>query len=99
MHKTVAVFHEGAVAHYDVSEDREGQYKARLLKYNGSPQSEPPREFLLCKKGRHWNDEGIEQNLADDIGYAIEIQIRSADGPVYYNRDRKRGESPSPDGG
>ncbi len=99
MEKTVAVFHEGAIAHYNVSEDANGGFKARLLKYSGSPNNNPPREFLLHKEGRHWADDGVEQDIVDDLGQAIDLQIRTVDSPIYSTRGSERnGPSPSPAG-
>jgi len=95
MEKTVAVFHEGALAHYNISEEGNGTFKARLLKYSGSPGNDPPREFLLHKEGRHWADDDVRQDIVDDIGQAIDSQIRNIDRPVYSSRSSGR-NSPSP---
>ncbi|HVE61359.1 MAG TPA: hypothetical protein VNA26_06055 [Chitinophagaceae bacterium] len=97
MEKTVAVFHEGALAHYNVSEEGNGTFKARLLKYSGRPDNDPPREFLLHKEGRHWADDDVEQDIVDDIGQAIELQIKNMDRPVYHSRGHER-NGPSPAG-
>ncbi len=97
MEKTVAVFHEGAIAHYNVSEEGNGSFKARLLKYNGSPNNNPPREFLLHKEGRHWADDDVEQDIVDEIGQAIDLQIRTIDSPVYSSGGRER-NGPFPPG-
>ncbi len=93
MEKTVAVFHEGAIAHYNVSEETNGTFKARLLKYSGSQNNNPPREFNLHKEGRHWTDNTVEQDIVDDIGQAIELQIRTIDRPVFSSRDIERNGS------
>ncbi len=95
MEKTVAVFHEGAIAHYNVSEEGNGTFKARLLKYSGSKENDPPREFLLHKEGRHWTDDVVSHDIVEDIGQAIEFQIRNLDSPVYSSRSAERkGSSP-----
>jgi hypothetical protein len=96
MEKTIAVFHEGAVAHYNVSEEGNGNFKARLLKYSGRPENDPPREFLLHKEGRHWADHNVRQNIVDDIGQAIELQIRNIDSPVFLSRSSDRNGPPPP---
>lgn len=97
MEKTVAVFHEGAIAHYNISEEGNGTFKARLLKYSGSPNNDPPREFLLHKEGRHWADGNLDQDIVQDIGQAIDFQIRNIDSPVYSSRGSERNDS-SPGG-
>jgi hypothetical protein len=95
MEKTVAVFHEGAIAHYNVSEEGNGTFKARLLKYSGSPGNDPPKEFILHKEGRHWADDIADQNIVDDIGQAIELQIRNIDSPVFSSRNSERNGPPA----
>ena len=93
MEKTVAVFHEGAIAHYNVSEEGNGHFKARLLKYSGSRENDPPKEFFLHKEGRHWSDNVVQQDIVDDIGQAIELQIKNSDRPVYSSVNPGRNNS------
>lgn len=95
MEKTVAVFHKGAIAHYNVSEEGNGSFKARLLKYSGSPENDPPREFLLHKEGRHWADDIAGQDIVDDIGQAIEFQIRNINSPVSSRSSERNDPSPA----
>jgi hypothetical protein len=36
---------------------------------------EPPQTFPLHKEGRHWIDDNTNQDLLDELGKAIEIQV------------------------
>jgi hypothetical protein len=89
MERTVGVFHQGAIAHYNVAKEKDGTFKARLLKYNGHTSKTPPSEFHLQKEGRHWSqDDNATQELVDEIGYAIEMQRDLFGGPLYHSPDR-----------
>jgi ClpP class serine protease len=89
MERTVGVFHKGAIAHYNVSQEKDGTYKARLLKYHGSADNTPAFEFNLQKEGRHWSqDDNAEQELVDEIGNAIEMQKDLFEEPLYHSPDR-----------
>lgn len=75
MEKTVAVFYEGQLAWYNVKGGKNGNFIARLCKYKGLADRQPPFELSLHKEGRHWNNGGTNQDLLDDIGNAIEWNV------------------------
>jgi hypothetical protein len=92
----VAVFHEGAIAHYNVSQLRGGAFTVRLLKYSGQEEYTPPRVFHLKKENGRWiDDDDADRELRTELGYAIDLQQRDFDGPIYNSdgRDRSRGDS------
>ena len=85
MEKTVAVWYKGFLAQYKVSGGRDGIFNAELVRYDGEEGS-PPREFPLHKDGRHWSDDDTNQDLLDDLGKAIEIQLY---GTEYFSNPRR----------
>lgn len=93
MEVTAAVLYDGALAHYDVNIEQEGVCVARLASYKGRNGQMPPEHLTLRKEGRHWvSDEG-NRNLAEDIGYAVEIKVPK---DVMIDTDRRRtGEHPA----
>lgn len=93
MEHSIVLLHGGALAYYLVSEDARGGYTARLQKFTGEPGSAPPSNFELHKVGRHWQDEGHEQDLIDEMGKAIDLLYRK-EGPVDPERARGWGKDP-----
>jgi len=91
MEKTVAVWYKGFLAQYKVSGGRDGIFNAELLRYDGFQEGSPPREFHLHKEGRHWADDDTNQDLLDELGKAIEIQlydIEETSNPRKYEQGR-----------
>ena len=91
--KQVAVWYKGSLALYKISGGDNGVFNAELIKYNGSSDGAPPKEFLLRKEGRHWMDDDTNQDLLDDLGKAIEIQTFGPDqmaNPRRYDSGRPR---------
>lgn len=87
MEVTAVVLHEGALAHYDVSIENGGRCDARLLSYNGNSSQSPPEQISLKKEGRHWLGTSTDQQLSDDLGYAIESKAK----PILEQRKREGG--------
>ncbi|MBA2328743.1 MAG: hypothetical protein M3413_04525 [Bacteroidota bacterium] len=87
MEVTAAVLFGGALAHYDVSIQDRGVYRARLSAYKGSPENLPPADIIIRKEGRHWVSDIADNNLSEDIGYAVEIKVPKD----YITNERKRG--------
>lgn len=85
MEVTAAVLYGGALAHYDVRVENSKECYAQLSSYNGSPAHLPPRSIKLRKEGRHWVSSGVDNQLTDDLGYAVEIKAK----PML--EERKRG--------
>lgn len=75
MEQTVAVWYRGSLALYKISGGGEGIFNAELVKFNGPCEASPPQEFPLHKEGRHWADDDTNQDLLDELGKAIEIQV------------------------
>lgn len=88
MERTIAVLHQGALAHYQITRLENGTYQARLHKYSGNKNDGPPSEFELRKVGRHWEDGGFDQELIDEVGKAIELTHRK-DGPIDPEQARR----------
>lgn len=93
MEVTAAVLYDGALAHYDVNIERGGVCVARLASYKGSNGQRPPERLTLHKEGRHWVSNEGSRNLAEDIGYAVELKVPRE---VIQNVGRSRtGEHPA----
>ena len=90
MEVTAVVLYDKALAHYEVEIGQDGVCTARLAKYNGSPQQSPPTRMQLVKEGRRWWSTDVpDENLAEDIGYAVELKAK----PLLD--DRRRGGHPA----
>lgn len=76
MEVTAVVLYDKALAHYEVEIGQGGVCTARLSKYNGLPQHCPPSRMQLVKEGRRWSTDVSEENLAEDIGYAVEMKAK-----------------------
>ena len=94
MEQTVAVWYKGFLAQYKVTGGRDGIFNAELLRYDGFHEGGPPREFPLHKDGRHWSDDDTNQDLLDELGKAIEIQLygteQTTNPRIYNNQSRPR---------
>jgi hypothetical protein len=90
MDKRVGVIHEGSLAQYHIRQYKNGQFVARLLSYNGAKEDTPPEELEIHKEGRHWEDQGADQNLVDELGLAIESETRLPEQPIYNRRGDSR---------
>jgi hypothetical protein len=73
MEPSVSVLYKGSLAHFAVSKSNNGIYNVHLLKYLGHLVNEPPQKFTLFKEGRHWSNDNVNQDLLDDVGFAIEF--------------------------
>ncbi|HWJ91899.1 MAG TPA: hypothetical protein VNR87_12350 [Flavisolibacter sp.] len=85
MEVTAAVLFGGALAHYDVRIEGNGECCARLSSYKGNQQ--PPQRITLKKEGRHWVSTDVDNNLSDDLGYAVELKAK----PILEGRKRDGG--------
>jgi hypothetical protein len=93
MEKTVAAWFKGCLALYKISGGNEGTFNAELIKFDGPSEAGPPREFPLHKEGRHWIDDETNQELLDELGKAIEIQVFGTEqisNPRRYDSGRTR---------
>ena len=89
MEVTAAVLYGGSLAHYDVRVESGGECYAQLSSYKGSAANEPPQYIKLYKEGRHWVSSDGDNQLSDDLGYAVELKAK----PVLD--DRRRGGHPA----
>jgi hypothetical protein len=72
MEPSISVLYKGFLAHFTITKIKDGVFTAHLLKYQGHIVNEPPQEFTLQKEGRHWCNANTNQDLLDDVGFAIE---------------------------
>lgn len=79
MELKVMIRYRGDWAHYQISPETIGICEARLLKYEGKSQNSPPPQILLLKSFRHWVGSSDEQNLMDELGYALDNNHRNRD--------------------
>lgn len=87
MEITAAVLYGGSLAHYDVQLEGGRECFARLSSYNGNPLQQPPNTIKLRKEGRHWISDSADNNLSDDLGYAVELKAK----PILEGRRRGGG--------
>jgi hypothetical protein len=90
MEITAAVLYGGSLAHYDVQVESGRECFARLSSYNGNPSQQPPHTITLRKEGRHWVSDSADNNLSDDLGYAVELKAK----PILEGR-RRDGSHPA----
>jgi hypothetical protein len=84
MEMTAVVLHQGALAHYDVEIGSDGKCYAHLQKYNGRMENAPPRDLTLHKERRRWVADERQDDLSDELGYAIEMKAK----PLLEQRNR-----------
>jgi hypothetical protein len=87
MEVTAVVLHDGALAHYEVTIERGGVCTANLSNYRGQFDSTPPQRIVLRKEGRHWVGDVENNNLSEDLGYAVELKAK----PLLEQRKREGG--------
>lgn len=75
MNVTAVVLHEGALAHYTVTEWGKERFVARLYAYRGDPASTPPNEVYLVKEGRHCTGSIADVALLDELYYAAKEKL------------------------
>jgi len=87
MEVTAAVLYGGALAHYDVNIENRGVCLARLASYKGNPDNMPPQMVTLRKEGRRWISQEAGRDLAEDLGYAVELKVPKE---ILLAEDRRR---------
>lgn len=73
MKTTAVVLHKGSLAHYTVSEQEDGSFEARLLRYSGKEWEAPPPWIRFVKDGRHCTGTTGEQELMDELCAAVQL--------------------------
>jgi len=90
MERTITIYHEGAIAHYNVAKQTDGTFKARLLQYSGANQNKPPSVLELQRQGSHWNkNENTYENLVEELGTCIQMQESDFDALSYPLNDKE----------
>lgn len=77
MDRTIAVFHNGSLAHYTVTRQNNGSLKAYLLN-NHDRNAAPPPFLLIQKEGNHWTNQHGHSEIADYIGQVFENQYENS---------------------
>ena len=72
MERTIAVFYNGALAHYTVARQNNGTLKAYLL--NKQNAENAPSYLLIQKDGNQWTNQNGHEDIADYIGQVFENQ-------------------------
>lgn len=76
MEVTAAVLYGGSLAHYDVRVESGSECYAQLSSYKGNAAQQPPQHIKLHKEGRHWVSNDVDNQLSDDLGYAVELKAK-----------------------
>ena len=79
---TAVVLHKGSLAHYTVSEKRDGSFEARLLRYGGKDEDAPPGQVWFVKDGRHCTGSTKHQELMDELCAAVQWEKEKRGGDV-----------------
>jgi hypothetical protein len=79
---TAVVLHKGSLAHYTVSEKRDGSFEARLLRYGGKDEDAPPGQVWFVKDGRHCTGSTKDQELMDELCAAVLLEKEKRGGDV-----------------
>ena len=69
-----------ALVHYTVSRETKDIYQARLVRYEGCPTEEPPRDLILVKGYRRWTGSVDRPELLNEMGQVID-SLRSHQSP------------------
>ncbi len=78
MRLTVVVLYRRALAHYAITTGHNNAYEAGLLKYCGSSHNLPPPKISFKMEGRHCQGTTDEQDLMDDLYYAMQLELHKA---------------------
>jgi hypothetical protein len=79
MELTVVVLYCGALAYYAVTIGHNNAYEAGLLKYCGSSHDLPPPKLSFKIEGRHCQGSTDEQDLMDDLYFAVQRKLQQED--------------------
>jgi hypothetical protein len=75
------VKNEDGVAHFVISHETHGVYRADLIRYEGSPDQAPPSQILLMRGYRHWTGSYSRQDLLQELGQQIDDVV--SDAPLF----------------
>ena len=79
------VLHRDYYALYLISSDNDSIFTATLKRYDGSMHHLPPPCITLTKSVRCWRGSTDEQNLVDELGEVIDINLHS--GVTFRQKD------------
>jgi hypothetical protein len=68
-----------AYIHYNISREGPGIYQARLIRYEGCPTEEPPRDVVLTRGYRCWAGSANHPLLLNELGKMIDSLSSSYD--------------------
>ena len=71
------VLHKGEYALYLIAEEDAGIFTAHLKRYDGSVHDLPPPCITLTHSVRSWKGSTDQQNLVDELGEIIDVNLRS----------------------
>jgi hypothetical protein len=77
-----------AFIHYNISREANGIYQARLVRYEGCPTEEPPRELVLTRGYRCWRGSMNHPMLLHELGKLIDTLSLSNE----HNKDNSMGK-------
>lgn len=86
------------IAHYSLLPAGPGLYHARLIRFEGRPDSAPPSRIVLVRNVRQWSGSVDNEALLNTLGSAID-KLRD-EAPIFRGEsDRKRpgGRNRSPE--
>ena len=95
LEKTVSIFYRGAIAHYQVLQNADGGFTARLMHYAGAQKNEPPKTILWPKKNNDPLSVEVNEKEIEELAMNIERQLNNSTGPETATRDLYRGENGS----
>lgn len=68
-------------AHYLISREGRGCYKAELVNYSGETYNNVPNELILLRGYRNWTGSTSNQQLLNELGEAIDSVVSGA--PIF----------------
>lgn len=85
-------------AHYLISKEGRGCFRAELVHYAGRTDNQPPREVVLVRSFRTWKGSTSNQQLLNELGEAIDSLVTGA--PIFKkdpDAERTRDKTGSPE--
>ena len=70
------VQYRGGIAHYYITQENEGIYKASLVRYDGRLDHYPPYVVTLIRSATHWSGTIDELDLLNSLGKVIDAKLQ-----------------------
>jgi hypothetical protein len=90
---SVIAKYRGALARFNIIQEKEGVYHAILVKYDGRQDYVPPSNIILVRGVRQWSGSIEEQVLLDELGSLIDKRMSNSlmnNLPLNSNRQKGR---------